>query len=137
MPDLLSAIMRWLHISSMAALLGGFLYARLAMTPASRALAPDGNEALGERAAAAFRPLAFAAMAGTLISGFYNILTSPGHSARYHMLLGIKLLLVAHLFVATILIVRPHCQRRPRLMTSAFLSGLAIVLIAAYMRRIF
>ena len=129
--------MRWLHISSMAALVGGFLYARLAMTPASRVFAPEGSEALGEKAAAAFRPLAFAAMAGVLVSGLYNILTSPGHSARYHMMLGIKLLLVAHLFVTTILVVRPNCQRRPRLMTSAFLSGLAIVLIAAYMRRIF
>ncbi|MGD0498205.1 MAG: hypothetical protein ABSC23_07190 [Bryobacteraceae bacterium] len=137
MPDLLSTIMRWLHISSMAALVGGLLYARLAMLPAIQALAPDAREMLGERAAAAFRPLAFAAMAGAAISGFYNMLTSPGHSARYHTLLGIKLLLAAHLFAATILIVRPHCRRRARLMAGALISGLAIVLIAAYMKRIF
>jgi cytochrome bd-type quinol oxidase subunit 2 len=113
------------------------IYARLAMTPASEALAPEGREALGERAAAAFRPWAIAAMSGLLASGLYNVIITPGHSARYHVLLGVKLLLVAHVFAAIILMVQPKRERRPRLMMSAFVSGLVVIFISAYLRRIF
>ena len=129
--------MRWLHVSSMATLVGGLIYARLAMTPACEALAPEGRDAVGERAAAAFRPLAFTAMAGLLVSGLYNVIVTPGHSARYHALLGVKLLLAAHVFASVILIVQPKRERRPRLMASAIVSGLIVILIAAYLRRIF
>lgn len=129
--------MRWLHISSMATLVGGFVYGRLAMTPALESLAQDARAAFGEKAAAAFRPLSYAAMAGLTLSGFYNLLSTPGHTPRYHMLLGIKLLLVAHVFAVTFLIGHPEQKRRARLMTGAFISGLVIVLISAYLRRIF
>jgi hypothetical protein len=56
---------------------------------------------------------------------------------RYHIVLGIKLVLVAHVFAVALLIVQPKNPRRVRLMTGAFLSGLAIILISAYLRRIF
>ena len=137
MPDALNMLMRWLHIASMATLVGGLLFARLAMIPAAKDLVAEEAEALGERAAAAFRPIAFSAMLAAVLSGFYNVLTMPGHSVRYHILLGIKILLAAHLFAVTMLIVRPHCPRRPRLMSGALLSGLAIILIAGYLRGIF
>ena len=126
--------MQWLHISSMAVLVGGLIYARLAMTPACKPLAPEGRDALGERAAAAFRPLAFAAMAGLLISGLYKVKFFPGHTLRHQALLGVKLLLAAHVFATIMLIVQPEHRRRPRLMTSAFVSGLIVILIAAYLR---
>ena len=137
MSEALNVIMHWLHISSVVTLVGGLLYARLAMTPASETFAPEAREALGERAAAAFRPLAIAAITGLLVSGLYNILSSPGHTVRYHIVLGIKLVLVAHVFAVALLIVQPKNPRRVRLMTGAFLSGLAIILISAYLRRIF
>ncbi|MGA3098915.1 MAG: hypothetical protein ABSF25_20865 [Bryobacteraceae bacterium] len=137
MPELFGVLMQWLHISSAAVLVGGLIYARLAMTPASEALAPEGRDALGERAAAAFRPLAFAAIAGLLISGFYNVISTPGHSLRYHAWLGLKLLLAAHAFAIVILIVHPKRQRRPRLMMSACVSGLIVIFIAAYLKHIF
>jgi uncharacterized membrane protein len=135
--EVLGLLMQWLHIASMATLVGGLIYARLAMTPASEALAPEGRDALGERAAAAFRPLAFAAIAGLLVSGIYNVMASPGHSLRYHAWLGVKLLLAAHVFAAAILIVQPKRHHRPRLMTSACVSGLIVIFIAAYLKRIF
>lgn len=137
MPDVLIVIMRWLHISSMATLVGGILYARLVLTPASHALAPDAREALADKAAAAFRPFVFAAMTGLVVSGLYNILTTPGHRPLYHMLLGFKLLLALHVFAVAILIVQPKNPRRDRMMTGAIFSGLAIIVIAAYLRRIF
>lgn len=121
----------------MAALLGGFLYSRLAVVPASRELPAASRDLLGDRAAAAYRPLAWAAIAGLLISGTYNLLNMPGHTPRYHMILGFKLLLAAHVFAIAVLASRPKNARRARLATGAIISGLAIVLISAYLRRIF
>jgi putative copper export protein len=137
MPEALSLIMRWLHISSMATLVGGLIYGRLALTPALESLAQDARAVFGEKAAARFRPLSYAAVAGLTLSGLYNLLSTPGHTARYHMLLGIKLLLVAHVFAVTILIGQPARPRRSRLMAGAFISGLVIIFISAYLRRIF
>ena len=134
MPDALGVFMQWLHLSSMATLVGGLIYARLAMTPACQPLAPEERGAVVGRAAAAFRPLAFAAMIGLVISGLYKVIGSPGHSVRYQALLGVKLLLAAHVFATVMLLVEPKRERRPRLMTSAFVSGLIVILIAAYLR---
>ena len=40
MSDALVILMRWLHLSSMATLVGGFLYSRLVATPAAGELTP-------------------------------------------------------------------------------------------------
>jgi hypothetical protein len=90
-----------------------------------------------DRAAALYRPLVFGAMAALLISGCYNILTNVGHTPLYHMLLGVKLLLVMHVFAVAILITRPHNPRRARMMAGAAISGLAIIAISDYLRHIF
>ena len=137
MGDVLSVIMRWLHYSSVATLVGGILYGRLVMVPASAVLAPDEREALGDRAAAAFRPFVLAAICGLVVSGVYNILTHPGHRPTYQVLLAIKLLLAAHAFALALLIVRPGNPRRARMMTGVAISGLAIIAIAAYLQHIF
>ncbi len=128
--------MRWLHLSSMATLIGGILYGRLVMTPALGSLAPEAGEALAGKAAAAYRPLVLAAVCGLIISGVFNILTNAGHSATYHILLGVKLLLALHVFTVAFLITQPHNPRRARMMIGAVISGLIILAIAAYMRRI-
>jgi cytochrome bd-type quinol oxidase subunit 2 len=137
MGDVLGVIMRWLHFSSLATLIGGILYGRLVMLPASAALAPDAREALAERAAAAFRPFVLAAICGFIVSGVFNILTHPGHTTKYHILLGIKLLLVLHVFAVALLIVRPGHPHRARMMTGVAISGLTIIAIAAYLAHIF
>ncbi len=137
MPDALNVFMRWLHISSVATLIGGMIFGRLVMTPAFDGLSPESRSALGERAAAAFRPLVASAVAALLISGIYNILSNPGHTVKYHMFLGIKLLLVMHVFAVVWLIVQPNNQRRARQMFGGMISGIVIILISAYLRRIF
>ncbi len=138
MSDALAVLMRWLHLTSMATLIGGFLYSRLVITGAAGSLAPvEARQALDERAARNFRPLALAAVTALLISGLYNVFSVPGHSVRYHILLGVKLLLVLHVFAVTLLIVKPGNPRRARLTTGALISGLAIILISATLRRIF
>lgn len=137
MLEALSVILRWLHITSAATLVGGFFYARMAAVPAGEVVSPESRERFAERAAAAFRPFSYAAIAGLLLSGLYTIFTTPGHTPRYHMLLGIKILLALHVFTAVQLIGKPGRAGRPRLMRGAFVSGLAIILISAYLRRIY
>lgn len=137
MAELLSLFMRWLHISSMASLIGGILYARMVAIPADGALAPELRKALEDRDAARYRPLVVAAIIGLVLSGVYSVLSTPGHTRRYHVLLGIKLLLAGHVFASALLAARPGNPRRARQMTGALISGLAIVLIAAYLHRTF
>jgi putative copper export protein len=137
MADVLFVLMRWIHFVSMATLVGGILYARLVMTSSAGALAPDAREAFGERTAAAYRPLVIAAMLGLILSGTYNLLTNPGHTPKYHMLFGIKILLVLHVFAVALLITQPKNPKRTRMMTGTLISGLIILAISAYLRRIF
>jgi putative copper export protein len=137
MPDMLFVLMRWLHFASMATLVGGMIYGRLVMSSSLTTLAPDAQKAFDNAAAARYRPLAMAAVFGLIVSGTYNILTNPGHTAKYHMLLGIKLMLVLHIFAVALLVTRPENPRRARMMAGAFISGLIVLAISAYLRRIF
>lgn len=137
MADVLYEIMRWLHLASMATLLGGMIFARFAMARAMEGLAPEAREPLVERAAARYKPFVYTAIGGLVISGSYNLLTNPGHRPIYHMLLGIKLLLALHVFAVAILIVQPKNPRRVRMMTGLVISGLTIIAISAWLRHIF
>jgi putative copper export protein len=137
MGDVLFVLMRWLHFASMATLVGGIIFARLVMTSSLGTLAPDAREAFGERAAAGYRPLVLTAILGLIVSGTYNLLTNPGHTPKYHMLFGIKILLALHVFAVALLITQPKNPKRARMMTGTLVSGLIILAISAYLRRIF
>ena len=137
MSDVLLVLMRWLHISSMATLIGGILYWRLVLEPSLRGLATDAANAVSAKAAAAYRPIVWAAMTSLILSGVFNLMANPGHKPTYHMLLGIKILLAGHVFAMAFLITKPINPRRSRLMTGAVISGLTILAISAYLRRIF
>ena len=137
MADVIYVIMRWLHISSVATLIGGMIFGRVVMTQAAGGLSPESRESFLDRAAVLYKPLVFAAMGGLVVSGLYNIFTNLGHTPLYHMLLGIKLLLVLHVFAVAILVARPKNPRRARMMAGAAMSGLGIIAISAYLRHIF
>jgi uncharacterized membrane protein len=132
-----SVFMRWLHISSVAGLIGGMIYGRVVMTASAGELAPEARQALEERAAALFRPILVIAMVCLMLSGVYNIVSFTGHTTRYHVLLGVKLLLVAHIFVAAIMVAQPRNRRRGRQMASAAISGIIVIAISAYLRSIY
>src|ERR1035438_407331 len=164
MGEILTAIMRWVHLSSVVTLIGGIVYARWVMIPAARflspeartgldesaaqrfrpaviaaaprSLPPEARTALAESAAQLFRPAVFAAIAGLVISGIFNYLSKPGHSVLYHALFGIKMLLALHVFSMAILVTAPQNPRRARQLSGAAISGLAILLIAAYLKGI-
>jgi putative copper export protein len=137
MADALFVLMRWLHLTSMATLIGGMLFGRFVMISSEDMLAPDARDTFGARAARAYRPLVLAAVMGLIVSGTYNLLTNPGHTTTYHILLGVKLLLVAHVFAVAFLVTQPKNPRRARLMGGTVVSGLIIIAISAYLRRIF
>jgi putative copper export protein len=136
MGDILTALMRWLHLSSVATLVGGLLYARFVIAPSESFLPPDAHATLDDRAAAHFRPIVFTAMVCLVISGLFNYMTKPGHSVLYHALFGVKILLALHVFAVAILIAQPGNKRRNRQMFGAAISGLTIILISNYLKGI-
>jgi uncharacterized membrane protein len=129
--------MRWMHIASVVTLIGGMIYGWLVLAPASAALTAEARKLLAERTAALFRPLLFGAIAGLLVSGTFNLATNPGHHTLYHALLGVKLLLAAHVFAVGIVVVTKNPEHRGRLLAGSAISGLVIILISAYLRRTF
>jgi uncharacterized membrane protein len=137
MAEALNVFMRWLHIASVAGLVGGMIYGRTVMLTATAELAPEPRKAIEERAAAFFRRIIAATIVCLTLSGVYNIISYTGHSTRYHVLLGVKLLLVAHIFASAILVTQPNNQRRGRQMAGAAISGLIVIAISAYLRTIY
>lgn len=136
MIDAITALARWLHFSSLVTLIGGILYARFVMDPASSTLSPGDRTALENQAGKRFRPLIFTAMALLVISGTYNFLRKDPQTALYHALFGIKILLVLHVFAVAILATGPNNPRRARQMFGAAISGIIIILISAYLKGI-
>lgn len=136
MTDALNVIMRWLHISSVVVLVGGVLYARLVLAPALGALPAAEQGTLSGALAVRYRPLLYLAMLFLLGTGIYNVFTNLGRGALYQSLLGIKLLLVLHVFAVGILIVKPKNEKRARQMTGLVISGLIIIAISAALRQL-
>jgi hypothetical protein len=75
-------------------------------------------------------------MAGLVLSGLVNFLAKPGHSSTYLILFGVKILLALHVFAVAILIAAPKNPRRARQMFGVAVSGLAIILLSAYLKGI-
>ena len=138
MTDLpLAVAMRWLHIASVVTLIGGMLFGSRVLEPALSSLSAETRDAVWRRASAHLRPLVYVAICLLVFSGLYNIFSNPGHTVLYHTLLGVKLLLVLHVFAVAFLAAQPVSPRRARLMTGAMISGLIIIAISAYLRKIF
>jgi uncharacterized membrane protein len=136
-------LMRWAHIVSVVLLIGGMIYARMVVVPVL-ARADDGERPeIFEWLAARHRPLVCSALAGLLVSGIYTIVAHRGHTSYYHMWFGIKMLLALHVFAASLLAVKSapagaeNEAKRVRRITGVVLSGLLIILISAYLRRIY
>jgi hypothetical protein len=123
--DLLRIFVRWLHISSVVTLIGGFIFARLAVWPE-----------LAESMVARFRAILYLVLATTLASGLYNYLTKPFYPPHYHMVIGIKFLFVLHIFAVAILYTMPNAAlaKRRRWLTGMAISGLIVVAISAVLR---
>jgi uncharacterized membrane protein len=134
MSEALAIFMRWLHIASVVTLVGGMLYGWLVLVPAAGALAVEARQVLVTKAAALYRPLVFIAVPALLVSGGYTLAVNPQHDVRYYILLSVKLLLAAHVFAVSIIVVTKNPEHRGRLLAGGAISGLVILLIAACLR---
>ena len=124
--ELLRILMRWVHVGCAALLVGGMFYARfVAHEPLD---APRGR----------LRFWIWGAVAGLVASGLYNLHAATGHSRYYWIWMLIKLLLALHVFVSAGLALATQDEnQRQRRVASAAISGLLVIAIAAYLRRIY
>src|SRR5437764_9953307 len=111
----LGVFMRWVHIASAVTILGGFVYARFILAPALASYPPGGAAALSNRAVNQFRPILYTAIVAILVSGLYNYLTKPAYPPHYHMVIGVKFLLVLHIFATSVLYTIPNANEGNRL----------------------
>jgi hypothetical protein len=134
----LGVCMRWIHIASVVTLIGGFIYARFALAPALASLPASERELVGLGTVNSFRPLLFTVLITVLGSGFYNYATKASYPPGYNLWLGIKLLLVLHIFVSAILysVRQSNEAKRKRTELSIVISGLIVIAIANYLRYI-
>jgi uncharacterized membrane protein len=136
MTEALNVLMRWLHLSSMVVLIGGVLYARFVIVPALTSLPAQDQDTLGAAMAARYRSLLYLAMLLLTGTGIYNMVMNLGRGPVYQALLGVKMLLVLHVFAVGFLIVKPKNPKRARMMTGIVISGLIIIAISAVLRQL-
>src|SRR5713226_435191 len=132
----LAVCMRWIHITSIVTLIGGFIYARFALAPVLASLGESEGGRLSRRVVENFRPLLYTVLVTALGSGLYNYLNKASYPAHYHMVIGIKFLFVLHIFAVAILYTMPNAAlaKRRRWLTGMAISGLIVVAISAVLR---
>jgi len=136
----LAVCMRWIHISSIVTLIGGFIYARFALAPVLATLGESEAGRLGRRVVESFRPLLYTVLVTALGSGLYNYLSryfnKSSYPPHYHMWIGIKFLFVLHIFAVAILYTLPNASeaKRSRWLTGMVITGLIVIAISAYLR---
>ena len=132
----LDIVMRFLHILSAVALIGGALAWRLGMLPALEPLSPEARGKVGNAMAAAWRPFMFTAMGALLVSGIYHYMEIKNPPAAWHAVIGVKFLLVLHVFAVGFLVTGQNGSdqnkdKRARQLTGIMISGVIIVALAA------
>ena len=138
--DLLS---RWIHVGTAIVLLGGASYIRFILLPAASELPDEHHQRLRELTVARWKRFVHIGIVLLLLTGFYNYFqASPAaeFKGRYHMLVGIKILVALLLFfVASALVGRSaafeRMRRNPkRSLGLLLLLGVVIVGISGYLR---
>jgi len=132
----LAVSMRWIHITSVVTLIGGFIFAKLALAPALATVAEPERGSLGKKVVVNFRPWLYTVLVTVIGSGLYNYLTKPSYPPHYHMWIGIKLLFALHIFAVAVLYTIPDAEevKRNRWLSGMIVSGLIIFAISAYLR---
>jgi hypothetical protein len=132
----LAVSMRWIHVTSVVTLIGGFIFARYALTPALATVPEPERGSLGNKIVGNFRPLLYTVLVALIGSGLYNYLTKPSYPPHYHMWIGIKFLFALHIFAVSVLYTIPQAEqvKRNRWLSGMIWSGLIIFAISAYLR---
>ena len=127
---------RWIHIASAITLMGGMIFAAIAWLPALAGAAGE-KQVFSDAIAAKFRPWFALAIAGLLLSGFYNYMrhaTAKDVPTMYHMLFGMKFLLALHVFAVGWISLNRGNTKRARQITGVVISGVIIIALSAGMR---
>jgi len=143
-----NTLMRSLHVASAVIGLGGAVAIRFAVLPALERL-PNAAEAV-EALQRPYKRLMHSAIGLQLVTGFYNYLVVALPNVRalrvagqplpgYDAVMGVKILLGLAFFAITLLLLKPvpsFQEKRNTWLSLSIAMGLVIVLLGAYLRRI-
>jgi uncharacterized membrane protein len=135
--------MHWVHLMAAVIALGALGFLLLILIPAVGVLSAQQRETLSKAVAVRFRWASWSAMALLLISGLYSIRRyyweEPWDRAWEFLTLKIVLALALFAIILGLSIplrlFEPLRARRSTLVLAAFLLGVVVVLISAYLRR--
>ena len=139
----MATIIQWVHVMAAVIGLGGMGFLLLILIPSLGVLSAEQRETLSKAVASRFRWATWGAVALLLLSGLYNV-------SRYYWeepwdrawkFLALKISLSFALFVIVLGLTSPfrlfeplRARRRMWLLV-AFILGVVVVLISAYLRR--
>lgn len=147
--EALMLVLRWTHILSAIALMGGAMFMRFALLPAAATLSDDAHVKLRGELRSRWAPIVMAAAGLLLLSGLANfVLTviqlsfdkSTLAGKLYHPLFGVKFLLALPVFhIAALLVGKSEAAQRARQnarfwLTLNLVLATAIVLIGGFLR---
>jgi len=139
----MTTFMQWVHLMAAVVGLGGMGFLLLILIPSLGALSAEQREALSKALAGRFRWASWSAMTLLLLSGLFNIRRYYWEEpwGRAWKFLALKILLSFALFAIVLGLTIPlrwfegmRTRRRMWLLV-AFILGVVVVLISAYLRR--
>ncbi|MGD1101262.1 MAG: hypothetical protein ABSA59_04275 [Terriglobia bacterium] len=139
----MTTFMLWIHLMAAVVGLGGMGFLLLILIPSLGVLSAEQREALSKALAVRFRWVTWSAVALLLISGLYNIRRYYWEDpwGRAWNFLTLKILLSFTLFGIVLgltipfKLFEPLRARRRMWLLVAFILGVVVVLISAYLRR--
>ncbi len=139
----MTIFMQWIHLMAAVVGLGGMGFLLLILIPSLGVLSAEHREALSKAVGGRFRWASWSAMTLLLISGLYNIRRYYWEEPwdRAWKFLALKVLLSFVLFGIVLgltipfKLFEPLRARRQLWLLVAFILGVVVVLISAYLRR--
>lgn len=109
--DIVSLLMRWMHILAAIALMGGTIFMRFALHPSLATLAADQQKAIKTAVRSRWSKWVMGSSGLLLISGIVNIVmysqAKEVDAKLYHPIVGVKMLLaLVIMFIASVLVGR-------------------------------
>lgn len=139
----IDVLSRWFHVGTAIVLLGGAFYMRFILLPVASQLPEEAHQKLRELTRNRWKRVVHIGILLLLLTGFYNYLNATPAAefkGRYHMLMGIKILIALLVFfVASALVGRAAAfermrQNSKRALGLIVLLGFIIVGISGYLR---
>jgi uncharacterized membrane protein len=139
----MATTIQWIHLMASVVALGGMGFLLLILIPSLEVLSAEQREALSKAVAGRFRWASWSAMTLVLLSGLYNVRRYYWEEPwdRAWRFLALKVLL-SFVFFGIVLgltipfkLFQPLRARRRQWLLVAFILGVVVVLISAYLRR--